>query len=79
MKLICARRLPLPVFVVQPYSLWNAQISYRSDGGDWALTLAARNLTDRFRSFQKLSGTLTAQTHVGPPREVSLEILNGRQ
>lgn len=67
-------RPPLPIFVVKPYSIWNARIAYRSPGKGWSVTLAVTNLADKVYSYQKLSGTLNAQSRSAPPREFSLTV-----
>lgn len=67
-------RAPLPIYVIRPYSLWNAQLTYESPDRDWSATFAVNNLTDRFYHYQVLQGTLNAQTRLGAPREFSLTV-----
>jgi iron complex outermembrane receptor protein len=67
-------RAPLPIYVIKPYSLWNAQIAFASAKSNWSATLAVTNLTDKFYYYQVLQGTLNAQTRLAAPRELSLSI-----
>jgi iron complex outermembrane receptor protein len=67
-------RPPLPIYVIKPYSLWNAQIAYQAPKSDWSATLAVTNLSDKFYYYQVLQGTLNAQTRLAEPRAVSLNV-----
>jgi iron complex outermembrane receptor protein len=67
-------RAPLPIYVIKPYSLWNAQIAFAAAQSNWSATLAVTNLTDKFYYYQVLQGTLNAQTRLAAPREFSLSI-----
>jgi iron complex outermembrane receptor protein len=67
-------RPPLPIYIVDAYSLWNAQIGYQSNDDNWSATLAVTNLDDKFYYYQIFQGLLNAQTRVGTPREVSLSV-----
>jgi iron complex outermembrane receptor protein len=67
-------RAPQPLFIIKPYSIWNAQVAYDTDDGNWNATLAVSNLTDKKYHYQVLLGTLDAQTRMAPPREVSLSV-----
>jgi len=65
---------PDPLFIIDPYSLWNAQLAYRSPDGDWQLTLRVTNLADKWYHYQVFRGTVNAQTRVGAPREWRLTL-----
>jgi len=67
-------RAPLPIYVIDAYSLWNAQIAYESPSREWSATLSVSNVADKFFHYQVLQGTLNAQTRLGPPREFALTI-----
>jgi len=67
-------RAPLPKLIIDPYSLWNAQIAYKSPSRDWTATLLITNLADKWYHYQVLSGVINDQTRVAPPREVSLTV-----
>jgi iron complex outermembrane recepter protein len=67
-------RAPLPIYVIPAYSLWNAQVAFRSPDSDWSATLGVTNLSDKFYYYQVLQGTLNAQTRLGAPREVALTV-----
>jgi len=67
-------RAPRDVFIIHPYSIWNAQIAYESPDRDWSATLSVTNLADKYYHYQVLLGTLNAQTRVAPPREFALTI-----
>lgn len=67
-------RAPLPLLVIKPYSLWNAQIAYQSPDHNWTATLAVTNLADKWYHYQVLSGVINDQTRVGEPREFSLTV-----
>ncbi|WP_404713882.1 TonB-dependent receptor [Sphingomonas sp. MMS24-J13] len=67
-------RAPLPVYIIKPYSLWNAQIAYETDDRKWSATLSVANLADKFYRYQVLQGTLDAQTRLAPPREITLSV-----
>jgi len=67
-------RAPLPIFIVEPYAIWNAQIGYRSPDRRWSAVLAVTNLADRRYSYLKLNGTLNAQSRAAAPREISLTV-----
>lgn len=62
-------RPPLPIYIIDPFSLWNAQVDYTSNSGDWSATLAVTNVSDKFYYHQVLLGLLNAQTRVGEPRQ----------
>jgi iron complex outermembrane receptor protein len=62
-------RAPLPIYVIKPYSIFNAQLSYASPDKKWTATFSANNLADKFYYYQVLQGTLDAQTRLAPPRE----------
>ncbi len=70
-------RAPLPVFIEPAYSLWNAQIGYKSSVSNWSAIFAVKNVADTFHSYLKLNGTVNAQARVAPPREVSLTFTSG--
>ncbi len=61
---------PAPVYIVKPYSLWNAQIDYHMDDSNWTATLAVTNLGDKFYYYQMFPQTLDNQTRLAPPREI---------
>ncbi len=44
--------VPDPAFVIDPYSLWNAQFRYKSPDRDWSATLSVTNLADKYYHFQ---------------------------
>ncbi len=67
-------RAPLDKLVVDPYSVWNAQIVYKSPDRDWSATLAVTNLADKFYHYLVLSGSFDDQTRVAEPREWKLTL-----
>ncbi|MBT2186849.1 TonB-dependent receptor [Sphingobium nicotianae] len=67
-------RAPLPNVVINPYSIWNAQIVYKTPTKDWSATLAVTNLANKFYHYQVLSGSFDDQTRVAEPREWMLTV-----
>ena len=67
-------RAPLSKLVVDPYSLWNAQLAYKSPDGDWSAILQVTNLADKYYHYLVLSGSFDDQTRVGEPREWKLTL-----
>ena len=67
-------RAPQAIFIIKPYSIYNAQFAYESPDKDWSATLSVANLANKFYNYQVLLGTLDAQTRVAPPREFSLTV-----
>jgi iron complex outermembrane receptor protein len=67
-------RAPLPIYIIRPYSLWNAQIAFRTPDDDWSATLQVNNVADKFYYYQMFQGLLNTQTRVGNPREVTLTV-----
>ena len=65
---------PDPVYVIDPYSLWNAQIAYRSPDRDWSATLQVTNLADKWYHYQVLVGSIDTYTRIGAPREWKLTV-----
>jgi iron complex outermembrane receptor protein len=63
-------RAPLPELIIQPYSLFNAQVSYAAPDKAWSATLAVTNLADKWFHYQVLSGVINDQTRVGEPRKL---------
>jgi len=66
---------PDPIYVIDPYSIWNAQLSYRSPDRDWSATFQVTNLADKWYHYQLmvLAGVNQA-TRVAPPREWKLTV-----
>ena len=69
-----ANQAPDPVFVIDPYSIWNAQLAYRSPDRDWTAIFQVTNLADKWYHYQVLRGSINAQTRVAPPREWKLTV-----
>jgi iron complex outermembrane receptor protein len=67
-------RAPLPKLQIAAYSLFNAQIAYRTPDRSWTATLAVNNLADKWYHYQVISGVINDQTRVGPPREFVLTV-----
>ena len=67
-------RAPLPQFVIDPYSIFNAQLQYETMEGDWSATLQVTNLGDTYYHYQLLEGSINQQTRVAPPREWMLTL-----
>jgi len=67
-------RAPLADFIIDPYSMWNGQIAYKSPEGDWQAILQVTNLADKWYHYQVLRGSINAQTRVGAPREWKLTV-----
>jgi iron complex outermembrane receptor protein len=67
-------RAPLPIYVIKPYSIFNAQLAYQSPDRKWTATFSVNNLANRFYYYQVLQGTLDAQTRLAPPREFVLTL-----
>jgi len=65
-------RAPLPIYVIKPYAITNAEINFESKDGKWSSTAGVTNLSDKFYHYQVLQGTLNAQTRLAPPREWTL-------
>jgi len=66
---------PNPIFVIDPYSLWNAQLTYEAPSGDWSVVLQVTNLADKWYHYQNyLLGGVNQQTRVAPPREWMLTV-----
>jgi len=65
---------PDPLYIIDPYSLWNAQIAYRAPGGDWSAALQVTNLADKWYHYQVYQGTIDTYTRVGAPREFRLTV-----
>ena len=68
------QRAPQELFIIHPYSLWNAQLKYKSPDGDWSATLAVTNLADKYYHYQVLQGSFATTTRVGAPREWLLTV-----
>jgi iron complex outermembrane receptor protein len=66
--------LPEPIFVIEPYSIWNAQLAYEMPDGDWSAVLQVNNLTDKYYHYQVLRGSVNSQTRVAAPREWMLTL-----
>jgi iron complex outermembrane receptor protein len=61
---------PAADFVINPYSLWNGQISYKSPSRDWTATLSVTNIANKWYHYQNmLLGGVNYTTRVAPPRE----------
>jgi iron complex outermembrane receptor protein len=67
-------RAPLPIYVIKPYSIFNAQLAYASPDKKWTATFSVNNVADKFYYYQVLQGTLDAQTRLAPPREFVLTL-----
>ncbi|MBT2186545.1 TonB-dependent receptor [Sphingobium nicotianae] len=66
---------PNPRYIVPAYSMWNAQIAYKTSDGAWTATLAVSNLANIFEYYQFESGSgLGNFGHIVPPREFSLTV-----
>jgi len=66
---------PDPIFVIEPYSIWNGQISYKAPEGDWSAVLSVTNLADKWYHYQNmLLGGVNQTTRVAPPREWKLTV-----
>ena len=66
--------LPDPIYVIAPYSVWNAGLAYTTPGRDWTATLQINNLADKWYHYQVYQGTINTYTRVAPPREVRLTV-----
>ena len=73
-ELSSSSQAPRDSLVIQPYSMWNAQLAYKSPDEDWSATLSVTNLANRFTHYQVMLGQLNARTRVGPPREWMLTV-----
>jgi iron complex outermembrane receptor protein len=62
-------RAPLPIYVIKPYAITNAEVNYVTPDGKWSAVAGVTNLSDKFYHYQVLQGTLNAQTRLAPPRE----------
>ncbi len=61
--------------MINPYSLWNAQIAYKSPDSDWSAILQVTNLADKWYHYQNmLLGGVNYTTRVAPPREWMLTV-----
>ncbi|MBT2186539.1 TonB-dependent receptor [Sphingobium nicotianae] len=69
-----ATRAPFPQFVIEPYSLWNAQVAYEAPDRGWTATLSVTNLDNKWYHYQLLEGTLNQQTRVAAPREFAVTV-----
>jgi len=67
-------RPPAEIFVIRPYSLFNAQIAYQAPARDWSAVLSVTNLANRWHHYQVFQGSVNAQTRVGAPREFALTV-----
>jgi iron complex outermembrane receptor protein len=66
---------PNPIFVIDAYSLWNAQLTYQAPDRDWSVTLQVTNLTDKWYHYQNwLLGGVNQTTRVAEPREWKLSV-----
>jgi len=65
---------PEELFIIHPYSLWNAQLVYRAPSRDWSATLSVTNLADKWYHYQVLRGSFATSTRVAAPREWLLTI-----
>lgn len=65
---------PREIFIIDPYSIFNAQISYESPDRSWSATLSVANVGDKFYHYQTLESPLGPQTRLAPPREFSLTL-----
>ena len=66
--------LPDPVYIIEPYSLWNAQIAYKSPDRDWSAILQVTNLADKWYNYQVLVGSVNTYTRIAAPREWKLTL-----
>jgi iron complex outermembrane receptor protein len=66
---------PAQEFIIDPYSLWNAQIQYKSPDRDWTAALQVTNLADLYYHYQnRLLGGVNYVSRIGAPREWKLSI-----
>lgn len=69
-----ATKPPEAIFIIKPYSLWNAQLAYEAPDRGWSATLTVSNLADKWYHYQVFRGSVNAQTRVGAPREFALTV-----
>ena len=67
-------RAPLPIYIIKPYAITNAEIRYESPDSKWSGSVGVTNLSNKFYHYQVLQGTLDAQTRLAPPREWTLNV-----
>jgi len=67
-------RAPLPIYIIKPYAITNAEIRYESPESKWSGSVGVTNLSNKFYHYQVLQGTLDAQTRLAPPREWTLNV-----
>lgn len=68
-------RTPLPYEVEEAHSIYNAQLSYQPNDGDWSVALAIANLTDKFYYHTRFDGSSVAIAGVvAEPRTWSLRL-----
>ena len=65
---------PAPLYVIHPYSIWNAQIAYKAPDGKWSAILQATNLADKWYHYQVYTGSIDTYTRIAPPREFMLTV-----
>jgi iron complex outermembrane receptor protein len=66
---------PNPIFVIDPYSIFNAQLTYDDFADDWSAVLHVTNLADKWYHYQNmLLGGVNQTTRVAPPREWKLTL-----
>ncbi len=68
------RAAPDPIYVIEAYGLWNAQIAYKSPDEDWSATLKVTNVADKYFHYEHLAGSVNGRWRVGAPREWMLTV-----
>jgi len=63
-------REPQPIYIIPAYSMWNAQLAYRSPDNEWSATLSVSNLANRYVTYPVVVAQTNARARVGPPREL---------
>lgn len=61
-------------FATEPYTLYNARISFEDDGGRWYAQLWGRNITDEFYFHSAFVANGPYVRYVGMPRTVGLTL-----
>jgi len=66
---------PGPDYIIDAYSVWNAQLTYKPNDSQWSAVFAVTNIADKFYYYQLFNGTqVNISSPVAPPREFSLTL-----
>jgi iron complex outermembrane recepter protein len=71
---LARQQAPEKLFIIPAYSLWNAQLAYKSPDRDWSATLTVSNLADKYYTYQVLRGAFATSTRAAPPRQWMLTV-----